>query len=239
MHSGGRVIPPAHQCASGRMTTIHLRPGIAHCVFTDCAIILDIDRDRYWQVSRHVAGLLEQVQRGESGRLAPADQACLEHLGLVEAAADNISPRAATPPLPPGSSALEEEALTGRFRSVEALEVACLALAARRRVRHRPLRSVLAEIGRWRDRGKPDLHADAMALARRFARYRRLVPLAALCLPDTIAFLHFAARRGCFPQLVFGVEAWPFAAHCWAQQGDCVLTDALHHARSYSPILVL
>jgi len=65
------------------------------------------------------------------------------------------------------------------------------------------------------------------------------VPLAPLCLPDTIAFLRFAARRGCFPRLVFGVEAWPFAAHCWAQADDIVLTDALHHARSFSPILVL
>lgn len=221
------------------MTKIRLRSGIAHRSFRDSGIILDVDRDRYWQVSRRVAQLLDQLARGTAGALKPADLACLENLDLVERA-DGDVPSPADISLPaPASSAIEDEMPTGRFRLAEAVEVACFSVAARWRVRRRSLRSVLTAIDVWRDSEREDARADPASLACRFARYRRLVPLAPLCLPDTIAFLRFAARRGCFPHLVFGVEAWPFAAHCWAQTEDCVLTDALHHARSFSPILTL
>ncbi|MFA4841627.1 MAG: lasso peptide biosynthesis B2 protein [Agrococcus sp.] len=221
------------------MTNIRLRPGIAHRGFRDCAIILDVDRDRYWQVSGHVARLLDRLAQGEAGALTPADRACLDNLGLVESTGGDVpSPSGISLPAP-AASALEVEVPTGRFGLAEAIEVAWLAVAARRRIRRRSLRSVLAAVDGWRDDERRDAQADVAALARRFARYRRLVPIAPLCLPDTIAFLRFAARRGCFPRLVFGVEAWPFAAHCWAQADDIVLTDALHHVRSFSPILVL
>ncbi|MFX7883059.1 lasso peptide biosynthesis B2 protein, partial [Acinetobacter baumannii] len=60
-----------------------------------------------------------------------------------------------------------------------------------------------------------------------------------LCLPDSIAFLRFAIRRGYAPRLVFGVEAFPFTAHCWVQDGSVVLTDALDHASRFKPILVI
>ena len=120
----------------------------------------------------------------------------------------------------------------------EALEVASLTIAARRLVRRRPLRVLLDEVAQ---KQRPDRQVDGtdpVIVAQRFHRYRRLVPLSTLCLPDTIAFLRFAARRRCFPHIVFGVEAWPFAAHCWAQTDDCVLNDALDHARSFAQILV-
>lgn len=221
------------------MTNIRLRPGVSYRGFPDRAIILDVDRDRYWQVSRHVADLLDQVARGDGYVLIPTDLAYLQDLGLVEPA-DGTGPAPAAISLPePATSAIEIEAPAERFRVSEAAEVAFLAVAARRRIRRRPLRSVFAAVDEWRDSDSRDARADAVSLARSFARYRRLVPFAARCLPDTIAFLRFAARRGCFPRLVFGVEAWPFAAHCWAQADDCVLTDAVHHARSFSPILVL
>lgn len=221
------------------MTNIRLRPGVSYRGFSDRAIILDVDRDRYWQVSRHVADLLDQVARSDGNMLMPTDLAYLQDLDLVETA-DGTGPASAAISLPePATSAIEIEAPAERFRVSEAAEVAFLAVAARRRIRRRSLRSVLTAVDEWRDSDSRDARADAVSLARSFARYRRLVPFAARCLPDTIAFLRFAARRGCFPRLVFGVEAWPFAAHCWAQADDCVLTDAVHHARSFSPILVL
>ena len=221
------------------MANIRLRPGVSYRGFTDRAIILDIDRDRYWQVSRHVAELLDQLARGDGHVLTPTDLAYLQDLSLVETT-DGTGPTPAAISLPePATSAIEVEAPAERFRVSEAIEVAFLAVAARRRIRRRSLRSVIAAVDEWRDSDGRGPRAGAVSLARRFARYRRLVPFAARCLPDTIAFLRFAARRGCFPRLVFGVEAWPFAAHCWAQAEDCVLTDAVHHARSFSPILIL
>lgn len=233
---GSSIRPPTWR---DRMPNIRLRSGVAHRSFDDCAIILDVDRDRYWQVSQKVARLLDHMAQGNADALSPGDVACLEDLGLVERTDNAAAPLVAISLPFPASSALEEESAAGRFRLAEAAEVACLSVSARWRIRRHSLRSVLAAVEQWRNGEEKEVQSDPASLARRFARYRRLVPLAPLCLPDTIAFLRFAARRGCFPHIVFGVEAWPFAAHCWAQEGDRVLTDALHHARSFSPIMIL
>lgn len=220
------------------MIPIRLRPGISHRSFEGCAIILDIEQDRYWQVSGRMGAALDRVAGGEAEALSPDDLGAIERLGLVERHEGNVpAPGCVTIPVPV-SSAIEGDACTERFRVAEALEVACLTFAARRMVRSRPLRALLDDVAPEHRPSRPADGADPLLLARRFHRYRRLVPLAALCLPDTIAFLRFAARRRCFPHLVFGVEAWPFAAHCWAQAGDCVLNDALDHARAFAPILV-
>jgi hypothetical protein len=218
---------------------LRLRPGISHRSFDGCAIILDLDRDRYWQLSGRMGAALDRIAGGESAAIEPDDVFRLETMGLVERAGDGAPSRPAANLPPPTRSATEGRIAAGRIHPCEALEVAHLVLATRRRVRRRALRALLGQIERHRNMGPEKNRADPILLAQRFHRYRRFVPLSALCLPDTIAFLHFAARRGCFPHLVFGVEAWPFAAHCWAQAGDCILNDALDHARSFSPILVL
>ncbi len=234
--AGGPLRPPANRRAA--MLPIRLRPGISHRSFEGCAIVLDVQRDRYWQVSGRVAAALDRIANAEDAM--PADDvACLDALGLVEAY-DGAAPTDGRISLPePAASATEGTDSSGRFRAVEALEVARLTVAARRRVRRYPLHRLLGDVERRRAGRRQIDASDAGRLARRFHRYRGLVPLAALCLPDTLAFLDFAAHRGCFPNMVFGVEAWPFAAHCWAQHGDIVLNDALDHARAFAPILIL
>ncbi|WEK02187.1 MAG: lasso peptide biosynthesis B2 protein [Candidatus Sphingomonas phytovorans] len=174
------------------------------------------------------------------GRSAQPDQLDrLERLGLIEAAARDRSSVPA-PRLPaPQRSAIEANHPGESFNAFAAAEVAYLVAAARRRVARRALDWNIADLERRRTGGHVAPAGCVAALARRFNRYRRLVPLASKCLPDTLAFLRFAARRGHFPRLVFGVEAWPFAAHCWAQSEALVLNDALDHARTFSPILVL
>jgi len=221
------------------MDNLRLRPGISHRSFAGCAILLDIDRDRYWQLSDRMGAVLDQVTRGDSRPIEPGDVARLETLGLIERVGEDAPPPASIDVPPATRSATEGEVAAGRVRPGEALEVTGLVLAARRRVRRRPLRLLLDEVVQRRSARAAEERTDPVVLAQHFHRYRRLVPLPALCLPDTIAFLHFAGRRGSFPHLVFGVEAWPFAAHCWAQAGDCVLNDSLDHARAFSPILVL
>lgn len=220
-----------------RMIKPVLRPGLSHRRFPGCAIILDIDRDRYWQVSEQIGESLDRVVQGEGRMLTPGEIASLESLGLVIYADAGIASASAIELPPPTRSAMECDAPRTPFSPAEAAEIALLTLTARWLVRRRPLRRLLNEVIRRRDRAQGG--SDAVALAQRFGRYRRLVPLDALCLPDTLAFLRFAARRGAHANMVFGVEAWPFAAHCWAQAGEWVLNDALDHARSFAPIRVL
>jgi hypothetical protein len=36
---------------------------------------------------------------------------------------------------------------------------------------------------------------------------------------------------------VFGVQARPFAAHCWVQKGEVVFNDTVEHVSGYTPIM--
>ena len=215
-----------------------LRDGISFCRFADCAIVLDVDADRYWRVGDAGAETLRQVHAtgGTSGDCARLEQ--LAARGFITAAA------AATPNLPvptPVATSAEDVAGKPSHLSLAVIgDVAWSLLAARRRLRREPLGRVLATVRERRARRSGrETTADLAALAAAFSRARRLLPLAARCLPDSLALLAFLARRGHFPALVFGVEANPFAAHCWIQHSDVVLNDALDHAAAFKPILVV
>jgi hypothetical protein len=58
------------------------------------------------------------------------------------------------------------------------------------------------------------------------------------CLFDAVALSEFLSGYGVFPQWVFGVQARPFAAHCWLQDEGVVLNDTSEHVRRYTPIMV-
>jgi hypothetical protein len=59
------------------------------------------------------------------------------------------------------------------------------------------------------------------------------------CLFDALALSEFLARHDVYPRWVFGVQARPFAAHCWLQLGGVVLNDTMDHVRRYTPIMVV
>jgi hypothetical protein len=59
------------------------------------------------------------------------------------------------------------------------------------------------------------------------------------CLFEALALGRFLAPFGLYPHWVFGVQARPFAAHCWLQHGSIVLNDTVEHVSRYSPIMVV
>jgi Transglutaminase-like superfamily len=69
-----------------------------------------------------------------------------------------------------------------------------------------------------------------------FKKVRPLYPRPYLCLFDSLALVEFLARYSLFPQLVFGVIADPFQAHCWLQEGSVVLNDSLENVSRFKPI---
>lgn len=220
------------------MNAVRPRPGITHCSFAGCTIILDVNRDRYWRVGADLGMGLDWLVGLRPGPLTPDVLARLERLKLIESSA--AWPRLIAEPLPPpNESAIDGDIVDVSLRFREAAEVALLCANARIAVRIRPLQSIVRQVRTLHQAKGGSVHDDIKALARRFKQHRSLVPLAGKCLPDSLAFLQFAARRGHFPNLVFGVEAWPFAAHCWVQDGDVVLNDVVDHARSFSPILTI
>ncbi len=60
-----------------------------------------------------------------------------------------------------------------------------------------------------------------------------------LCLYDSLALVEFLAHYRLFPQWIFGVKTGPFNAHCWVQENDCVLNDAVEYVRGFTPIMAV
>ena len=224
------------------MAHYRIRDGIGFVRFEGRTIILDVMADRYWQLGADAGAALEALRTGEARRADERSMARLLALGFVVPAdnrPDEASPAECRLP-PPSVSMLEQSASPSRAYWTAIGEVALLAFAARIVLRARPLKAVLdrIKVRRMRTRS-PAKGPELDVLAQQFARLRRLLPLRPLCLPDSIAFLWFVMRRGHAPRLVFGVEAFPFTAHCWVQDGDTVLTDALDHAGRFRPILAI
>lgn len=60
-----------------------------------------------------------------------------------------------------------------------------------------------------------------------------------LCLYDSLALVEFLAHYRFYPEWVFGVMAEPFGAHCWLQERDYLLNDAVERVGMYTPIMVI
>lgn len=214
------------------------RPGVSHHSYGDGAIVLDVDRDRYWRVGQGAAFMLDWMGGKRAGAVHPEAIEQLCGMGLAEkSAAHSVPPRSSLPAV--RTSAIEHADRDERLRFADFAEVAAWLVAARFMVRRTRLGALLDGVRQARKTSTRQPAGDLDAIARRFHASRSLVPLSAKCLPDTLAFLQFAARRGHFPRFVFGVLPVPFAAHCWAQDGDRVLNDAVGHTRAFMVLLTV
>ena len=81
----------------------------------------------------------------------------------------------------------------------------------------------------------PDLIRQVQA----FHQILPWAPFQGVCLYRSFFLLAFLRRRGLDATWVFGVQTWPFEAHCWLQVGDVVLDDSLDHVRPFTPILAV
>jgi len=63
------------------------------------------------------------------------------------------------------------------------------------------------------------------------------VPFHGECLFRSFLTLSVLRGAGASVSWIFGVQTWPFRAHCWLQRGDLVLNDTAEHVSGYSAIL--
>ena len=57
------------------------------------------------------------------------------------------------------------------------------------------------------------------------------------CTIDALIVIEFFARHGLYPDWMFGVQANPLQAHCWVQQDDVVINDAVDVVSQFTPIM--
>lgn len=111
-----------------------------------------------------------------------------------------------------------------------------------RRIASRGLETVLGEAATLLDRSdgsSAKFGAQAEGVLRAYEHSRLLRSAANRCLTHSLALATSLARIGMRPHLVIGVQALPFTAHCWVQNGDAVLNDSLEEVVRFTPILVL
>lgn len=87
--------------------------------------------------------------------------------------------------------------------------------------------------------GGPADPERALMLARIYQRLRPVLLRSRLCLFDSLSFIFFARIYGVCPNLIFGVRADPFEAHCWVQLDGVILNDVPQNIKLYTPIMTI
>ncbi|MBX7481677.1 lasso peptide biosynthesis B2 protein [Qipengyuania qiaonensis] len=200
------------------------KPSIAWCRTADILLFLDIEKDRYFRL--------------------PAEQNRAE-LAALDA---RSGPSWQQPPQfsRPGDYLLPGDVSShignGNFTLSCVARAIWLQKRLERRIAARTLNVVLGEVKQRFDQigvSSATLDPEAQRCIRSFEQARLIRTTADRCLPQSLALATSLVRLGVRPNVVIGVQAFPFAAHCWVQHREIVLNDSLEEVLRFTPILVL
>lgn len=210
-----------------------LTQGISFALPGDQPIFLDRNKGRYFGLKPALARAFLALATGDR-EVSVDTVASLERRGVITSG----TPAGGIVPFswrPLRSSLMETDlARTASPGGVAATTLAMI--RARKNLRELSFNDNLSRLAER----KPHLAVrDAGVLAAASAEFiacRRYVPLRPVCLLDSIGLLEFLAARQCAADLVVGVGAKPFAAHCWVQQGEQALNETLLRVAGLAPI---
>jgi hypothetical protein len=215
--------------------TYQLRPGLSYAFIGERAVLLDLNIDRYFLIKAEAAEALRDLM---AGTFDASTYHRLPRPGgrpLLVEGDKGIDPVEAALP---GSSVLETE---GRepahlpfHHALRAQLEASVSL---------PILGIKRSIAAWRRARPVDIgrhfSSETEDVARAFALRRATVPIRRGCVPDSLALMRLLWRKGLDADLYFGVRLDPFAAHCWVQAGDRLLSDPLSNVLSFTPVFKL
>jgi len=195
----------------------------------DWIIFLDIARNRYSAISALAAYYGDALVRREPFATPKADgglHVLLTAQGLlrpVDASKD-------------GARASAETASIGLGDGL-AFASACVWFA--RRVRRGELRPALerVQIRKLRAWRAPKRFASAAPAFASYGAMRMWAPMPYVCLFNSLLLADYLLAHGIMCDLVFGVRARPFAAHCWVEADGGVLDDGEEDCPSFVEIL--
>lgn len=224
----------AEPCAPSRAMPAALPNHLSYCELGGRLILLDLRRDRYLEVAGRVASAL---RRWSAGQADETDMATLAAAGLTTADGRNRAPSPTAVSVP----AKGLSAPPVRPRMTDVLQVAVATLAVRAALRRGRLEQAIDRLRKGKARATiSESDGPALsALVGRFEAARRLVPAPRQCLPDALVLGAFLIRGGVAPTVVIGVKHTPFAAHCWVQTSDQILSCPAEDAAAFAPILAL
>lgn len=209
-----------------------LNSNLTACIASGRLILLDEVRDRYFAVPSDSMAGIEAWLIAADGRDVPAALARM----LGDATPGRFTNQMrfhVSPPNPTIGQSAE-----GRVDLASIFSVVRTVLAIWALLRTRKLHQILAN-----HRGKravaPLVEPSALVDgAQRFANARRWCPIKRNCLLDSLAFDRWMAHPR-NSEIVFGVVAKPFEAHCWVQSEATVLNDSYDRVSRFEPILTV
>ncbi|MEY2168367.1 MULTISPECIES: lasso peptide biosynthesis B2 protein [unclassified Rhodanobacter] len=222
----------------------HLNADISFCELDGRLFFLDIQNDRYFQLSR-------ALERSLLSYLEDPDDAGADIGGLVKR---NLIPLttaagcdgAATDLAIPNESAIEMPYPDRRVPFDAVRDIFLVVAMTRWQLKVRRLKPILQALSDYRnnrtsplvrDQAKLRQHLSEAAIA--FNRARPYVPIEMSCLIDSLSMVRFLAKRGLHAHLVMGVACDPFSAHAWVQHGPLVLNETVGTAQAHVPIRVI
>ena len=225
------------------MTQLKLHGDLSYCKIDGHLIFLDVQNDRYFRLSECLeSALFAYLDGGDS--LDGNIRKLIERKILVDGSGNSGHIPSASKKIPT-RSAMEEAVHAKRTSVSEVLDAAVIVCSTQLQLKAHNLKRVLDRLasgrGKWTSKSSPSSHSESQVLdaAAAFRSARLYVPIDTCCLLDSIAMITFLAKRKLYADLVFGVTADPFSAHCWAQYDATVLNDALGHALTHTPIRVI
>lgn len=222
-----------------------LRDEVSFCRVDGHLIFLDVLRDRYFLLSeRAERTVISLVDGGEVPQANLRELVNRNVLTEIPLGGEPLRPATINTPR---RSATEQQTITAAPSIATVINVLAIVGATQLQLKTRSLKRIMDGLvqARRNCRSTSDTYAIAppeqeiIAMSRTFMRTRLYVPIATCCLLDSLAMTKFLTNKGLHANLVFGVCANPFAAHCWVQAGDLVLNDAVGNVNAYTPIRVV
>jgi len=219
-----------------------LRPGLSFCISVDRVILLDLAIGRYFSLPPHFH---ESFSRWASGA-QPADDD-LDHLQkLINEGIFVTLPQRPDPELtisakvtPPTTQIDVGHAHPPLTSVIAAIWSRLLWLRRAKRWSFARMIEQLGALADHVDKGSSELHNAKLAqIARSFEYADLIVGSHDRCLSRSLALAVTCRRQGLPTMLVIGVQADPFAAHCWVQKGSTILNEKPDRARMFLPIMV-
>lgn len=222
------------------------------CLVDEALVLLSIVDNRYLTVNpMYLSGVTFHDGMGAELRASRGVVACLrssaEHVlleklsykGLLgsieERAADRVEPRHECKESKPRSS------LMGKLLLIPLISQTILLLISwrvQRMVRRRELRSILHSSSPSESMtGIVPLPHDIIRLWVNYKIFRRVLPRADQCLIDSLTIAVASRMLGHRAEIMFGVKAAPFAAHCWPTFSGTPLKGSPLEEQEYQPIM--
>lgn len=219
-----------------------LAPHISFGFVGTDAVVLDIAADRYLRLGKAETDALRALMDGERSGPVPAVLDRLCDLGMIVSGLGPIAPVVAAPV---HASAVETSSLSSLPRAACEPGLIEILTARMMAARWMDFAGLARTMARWRalraragpfDRAEPSSLAE---LVRGFQQGMRYYPAKRRCVQDSLALMTCIWRRRLDAELYFGVRLDPFAAHCWVQSGDLLLTDPAASVAEFSPVFRL